>query len=87
MIIDFILDKKQSTGDYNPYELYSYCMEQLDTLNSMEIARALDSGTEDDVKRELINYLILGGYITEDATTWNKYAKGLVNWINNTYWL
>lgn len=87
MIIDIILDKKQRTGDYNPYELYSYCMEQLGTLNSVEIARALDCGTENDVKRELINYLILGGYIPKDKSTWNNHAKSLVNWINHTYWL
>lgn len=86
MIIDIILEKRES-GEYNPYELYSYCMAQLDTLNSMEIARALDCGTEEDVKRELINYLILGGYIPKDKNAWNVHAKNLVNWINHTYWL
>lgn len=61
MIIDEILDRKDGAS-YNPQDFYDYVSHQLDVLNSEDIARALDSGTEEDVKKALCEYVKMGGY-------------------------
>lgn len=62
MIIDRILDRRD--GDtYNPKQLYNDCMGYGEIGHG--IARAMDSGTELDVKIELIKYVLLNDYYHE----------------------
>ena len=62
MIIDHILDRRD--GDtYNPKQLYDDCMDYGEIGHG--IASAMDSGTESDVKIELIKYVLLNSYYHE----------------------
>lgn len=74
MIIDKILDRKDGVG-YSARDLYDYCT-GLNILNSEDIARALDSGENYDIQRELCKYIHLGGYNPE-----------ICNYINSVDWL
>lgn len=75
MIIDEILDRKDGAS-YNPQDFYDYVSQQLDVLNSKDIARALDSGTEEDVKKALCEYIKLG-----------EYNPAICDYINSVNWL
>ena len=76
MIIDVIWDRAAGAG-YDPKEFYDYVLGWEDTLNADDIARALDSGTEEDVKRELCKYVKIGDYYTPEIC---KYINS-VNWL------
>lgn len=71
MIIDLILDRKDGV-EYSPRKFYN---EVTNYLN-LDIAEALDNGTEEDVKRELCFYIIEGGYNPD-----------LCEYINSVNWL
>lgn len=75
MIIDEILDRKNGAS-YNPQDFYDYVSQQLDVLNSKDIATALDSGTEEDVKKALCEYIKLG-----------EYNPAICDYINSVNWL
>ena len=75
MIIDLILDRK----DGYPYNVrdFFYYVSAYETKDGLfPISRALDSGTEEDVKRELCNYILENGY-----------NKTICNYINSVSWL
>ena len=71
MVIDYILDRKDGYG-YDVKEFYDACM----AYEEFDIARALDSGTEKDVKKALCNYVID-----------NDYPKSICKYINSENWL
>ena len=71
MVIDYILDRKDGYG-YDVKEFYDACM----AYEEFDIARALDSGTEKDVKKALCNYIID-----------NDYPKSICKYINSENWL
>ena len=75
MIIDEILDRKDGAG-YDPKEFYDYVSHSLGTLNAEDIASALDSGTEADVKKALCEYVKLG-----------EYNPAICDYINSVNWL
>lgn len=58
MLVDFILDRKEGI-EYDPRELYDYCQEEEAYWG---VARALDGGTEEDIKGELCGYILGNGY-------------------------
>ena len=72
MIIDLILDRKNGYG-YDVKEFYDACMAHYEEF---DIARALDSGTEKDVKKALCDYVI-----------YNDYPKSICKYINSENWL
>lgn len=77
MIIDLILDRKD--GDvYSPREFYEEVQEYGDVFYGIawNIARAMDGGTEEDVKRELCRYVIEHGYNPQICEYINS-----VNWL------
>lgn len=59
MIIDYILDRYEG-GEYNSHDFYYNVMQYItdDISSADDITTALDFGEEDDVKRELCNYVI-----------------------------
>ena len=76
MIIDLILDRKDGYK-YNVEDFYRDCVEYGEV--GFEITRALDSGTEKDVKQALCNYIIENGYNKNIC----KYINS-VNWLDNS---
>ena len=79
MIIDLILDRKMSSeDDYDPNMFYLGIMEYTDIFPDLSnpISRAMDEGEEEDVKRELCNYIEKCGYNTE-----------IKDYINSVSWL
>ena len=77
MIVDLILDRKdgEEYGElYNPYEFYRNCMGYGPIGHG--ITRAMDFGTERDVKRELCEYI-----------TANEYNPAICDYINSREWL
>lgn len=68
MIIDLILDRKDDEADgifsYNPHQFYRECMEYSAIFDGIGdgITRAMDFGTEDDVRAALCEYITLNGY-------------------------
>lgn len=82
MIIDIILDRKGFEEDgvtdyYNPKYFYDMMMAYGEYGGSgYDIARAMDSGTEDDVRRELCRYI--------DNNNYNPQIK---DYINNRDWI
>lgn len=60
MLIDMILDRKDEACAYDPHEFYTnimiYGSEFPDIMHP--IARAMDCGSETDVKLELVRYII-----------------------------
>ena len=83
MIIDCILDRKGFEEDgvmdyYNPRDFYWSMMsyESMDMGNGYDIARAMDGGNEDDVRRELCKYI-------DD----NKYSPEIKDYINSVEWI
>lgn len=83
MIIDMILDRKGFEEDgytdyYRPKHFYDMMMAYgSDGGSGFAIARAMDSGTEDDVRRELCGYIDRNNYNPEIKEYINS-----VNWIN-----
>ena len=71
MVIDYILDRKDGYG-YDVKEFYDVCM----AYEEFDIARALDGGTEKDVKKALCDYVI-----------YNDYPKSICKYINSENWL
>lgn len=74
MLIDIILDRKDGQ-EYNPKSMYNYCM-GYDYASYQNVARALDSLGEEDVKRALCDYVVSGGYNLE-----------IINYILSVNWL
>lgn len=66
MIIDLILDRKDGAF-YNPHDFYMEVASYgyLTPVHSERITRAMDSGEEEDVRRELMNYIHQNGYNEE----------------------
>jgi len=73
MIVDLILDRKDGI-EYNPEQFYSDAMQYGEVAD--EITRALDSGTETDVKKALCKYI-------KD----NKYSSSICDYINSVSWI
>ena len=71
MVIDYILDRKDGYG-YDVKKFYDACM----AYEEFDIARALDGGTEKDVKKALCDYVI-----------YNDYPKSICKYINSENWL
>jgi hypothetical protein len=61
MLVDFILDRREGI-EYDPRELYDYCQEEEAYWG---VARALDGGTEEDIRGELCGYILGNGYNPE----------------------
>ena len=80
MIIDMILDRKGFEEEdgimdyYNPREFYHDMMEY--GGSGLDIARAMDYGTEDDVRKELCKYI--------DNNNYNPQIK---DYINSVEWI
>ena len=68
MIIDLILDRKDALENdvksYNAHDFYMDCMDYNGNFDGIAdgITRAMDGGTETDVKRELCKYITNNGY-------------------------
>lgn len=74
MIIDLILDRKGGSS-YKAKEFYDNVM-AYEEGTDYEISRALDGGTEKDVKKALCDYIIN-----------NDYNPKICNYINKVTWL
>lgn len=80
MIIDKIFDRKESNY-YNWYDfkdIYEYATD----FGFENLARACDSGNNEDVVRELVNYLKDNGYVSD-----NKESLELIDWVKNQQWV
>lgn len=76
MIIDFILDRMDGCS-YDSKEFYDYVTEESSVFDfCSNIARALDSGTEQDIKEQLCNYIEQENYNPE-----------IKNYVNSVSWL
>lgn len=77
MIIDLILDRRGGVA-YDPQQFYFDVLEYRDIWPELSdpITRALDGGTEEDVKRELCKYVNGQGYNPE-----------ICDYINSVSWL
>lgn len=83
MIIDLILDRRDDVENryidtYNAHDFYMECMGYNSIFYGIadEITKAMDGGTEEDVKRELCMYILKNGYNTEIC----EFING-VNWL------
>ena len=83
MIIDLILDRKDDIeggyiDTYNAHDFYMECMGYNSIFYGIAdgITRAMDGGTEEEVKAELCNYILRGGYNPE-----------ICEFINGVEWL
>ena len=76
MIIDLILnrrdDEQENCFDYTPEQFYRECME----YGNDKITRAMDMGTENDVKHALCDYIDNG-----------EYNQDIKQYINSVAWL
>lgn len=84
MIIDLILDRKDNTeingiDTYNAHNFYMECMEYNRIFKGIAdgITKAMDYGTETEVKREICKYIIKNDYNEKICDYINS-----VNWIN-----
>lgn len=73
MVVDIILDRKD--GFTYSIDEFADLYDQATSFGFVELARAIDSGTEEDVKRELKNYIDEQGYNEEikdyiDSVDW-----------------
>ena len=77
MIIDLILDRKDGEK-YRPNEFYYSILEYRESWPELSdpITRAMDEGTENDVKNALCDYIIKCGYNTTICDFINA-----VNWL------
>ena len=73
MIIDTILDRKCGC-DYDVEDM-EYMYDEAMIFEFFPLASALDCGNENDIKRELCNYVIN-----------NNYPKEICNYINSVRW-
>lgn len=76
MVIDVILDRKGGVP-YSPDKFYRYAMGESEVFGGLfdGLTRAMDFGTEEDVRRELKKYIIEQGYNPEicnyiDSVSW-----------------
>ena len=83
MIIDLILDRKDDIESgyidtYNAHDFYIECMEYNNIFPGIAdgISAAMDGGTEADIKTELCNYILKGGYTPQ-----------ICDFINTVKWL
>ena len=82
MIIDLILDRKEweeyLPNYYEPNQFYRNCMEYNSVFTGIAdgILSAMDYGEEDDVRRELCNYVAENGY-----------SLDICNYINSRNWI
>ena len=82
MIIDKILDRRDNEKigiPYNPGKFYREILDHIGGCGSEhaeKIAGAMDYGTEDDVKRALVEYVETNGY----AKKVSRYIKSR-NWL------
>ncbi len=75
MIIDLILDRKDGIP-YNPYDFYTSVMKyEEDIAPTYPISTALDSGTEEEVKKAICHYII--DY---------DYPPAICDYINSKQW-
>jgi len=73
MIIDKICDAMD--GDYTPRDFYNYVSEsECFFLEDYSISRAMDSGTNADVQRELCKYIEANLYNPEIKTFINSFT-------------
>lgn len=85
MIIDLILDRQDGIP-YDPKKFYEGVMGYWHTLGTGQgIADAMDGGEEEDVKKEIREYLVENGYVVPGNE--NKYADELITWINSVNWI
>ena len=77
MVIDAILDRKDGVP-YNPADFYRYAMGESEVFDGMfdGLTRAMDFGTNEDVQKELNNYIISQGYNPE-----------ICDYVNSVDWL
>lgn len=75
MIVDLILDR-QNGYQYDVRDFYYGVSLYEEDAGYFPISRALDSGTEEDVKRELCNYIYE-----------NEYNEKICDYINSVNWL
>lgn len=77
MLVDFILDRRDGI-EYDPRELYDYCNEMGAIFGDSywNVARALDGGTNEDIRLELCAYILGGGYNPQ-----------ICDYINSVDWL
>ena len=73
MIVDLILDRKDGVP-YNPHSFYRSVLRYGDI--GEDITRAMDYGTEEDVRRELCEYIHA-----------NEYNPAICDYINGRRWL
>ena len=91
MIIDLILDRKDGV-EYDPKEFYTQVREYEEEFNNRydDISRALDSGTEKDVKKALCHYIKNNGYNHYELSNFakEKYESrhNLTYWNNDNYY-
>lgn len=78
MIIDEILDRKEGSA-YSAHDFYMYCMKSSAIFGGIgdKITRALDYGTENDIKRALCDYVLKNGYNPKICDYINS-----VNWLD-----
>ena len=75
MIIDSILDRRDCGVPYGVAEL-RYIYDEAMIFGFHDLARAIDGGTEKDVKRELCAYIDNNGY-----------RKSIKRYVNKVNWL
>jgi|TARA_Y100000310_G_scaffold213575_1_gene214512 hypothetical protein len=76
MIIDLILNRKDDTKmKYSPKRFYNEIMKYSPEI-AEPIATALDAGTEQQVKKELSNYILE-----------QNYNHNIIKYINSVEWL
>lgn len=78
MVVDLILDRrddmKHGKDSYKPHDFYFGCLAYGNISNG--IVQAMDEGTEHDIKRELIKYIIE-----------NDYSLDIIDFILSVWWI
>lgn len=74
MIIDTIIDRRDGCA-YGPDDM-RYMYDEAEMFGFIDLARALDSGSDDEIRRELCRYIDDGGYRQEIKSYVNA-----VDWI------
>lgn len=82
MVIDLILDRKAGEFKYNAKKAYDYIRTEEECFdfieNGINISGAMDHGTEEDVKKQLCNYILKNDYNPEICEYINS-----VNWLDD----
>ena len=77
MIIDCILDRKDSEAYKRPYSAHDFYMRVMRYGKIGDgITSAMDYGTEEDVRRELCDYILS-----------NEYNPAICEYVNSRDWL